>query len=85
VQTVRNQHVWTAAVFCEAACSLEASAEEGEEHRSCGCEGQLAGHSPRSALSGPYAVAWRVQCDFCLLPGFESAVHVHSLTGNLCS
>ncbi len=57
VQTVRNQHVWIAAVFCEAACSLEASAEEGEEHRSCGCEGQLAWHSARSALSCSHAIA----------------------------
>ena len=61
VQTVRNQHVWIAAVFCEAACSLEASAEEGEKYGCCSGEGQLAGHSARSALSGSFAIAWLVK------------------------
>lgn len=77
MQTVRNQHVWTAAVFCEAACSLEASAEEAERYRSSGCEGQLAGHSARSALSCSCAIAWLVKYDFCLLPGVERAMHEH--------
>lgn len=47
VQAFCSANVWAAQNLHEAASSLEASHQEGEERSDCWCGGQLAGHTSR--------------------------------------